>query len=76
MLISAGFGSEIATTVLWLTTTDNLDITCARLVPHRVEDRPLLISAGGVLTGDDLVEWFSGKFADTKKPPNLELLSR
>jgi hypothetical protein len=42
VLVSAGFGSEITTTVLWLTTTYNLDITCVRLVPHRVGDRLLL----------------------------------
>ena len=42
VLVSAGFGTEITTTVLWLTTTYALDITCIRLVPHRVGDRILL----------------------------------
>jgi hypothetical protein len=42
VLVSAGFGTEITTTVLWLTTTYSLDITCIRLVPHRVGDRILL----------------------------------
>ncbi|KOV85545.1 hypothetical protein ADL03_13650 [Nocardia sp. NRRL S-836] len=42
VLVSAGFGTEITTTVLWLTTTYGLDITCTRLIPHRVGDRILL----------------------------------
>ncbi|WP_063798727.1 hypothetical protein [Nocardia sp. NRRL S-836] len=42
VLVSAGFGAEITTTVLWLTTTYALDITCIRLTPHRVDDRILL----------------------------------
>jgi hypothetical protein len=42
VLVSAGFGTEITTTVLWLTTTYTLDITCIRLVPHRIGDRLLL----------------------------------
>lgn len=42
VLVSAGFGTEITTTVLWLTTTYALDITCIRLTPHRVDDRILL----------------------------------
>jgi hypothetical protein len=42
VLVSAGFGVEITTTVLWLTTAYDLDITCIRLVPHRVGGRILL----------------------------------
>jgi len=43
VLVSAGFGTEITTTtVLWLNTTYNLDITCIRLIPHRVGSRLLL----------------------------------
>jgi hypothetical protein len=38
-VVAAGFGTEITTTVLWLITTHTLDITCIRLVPHRVGDR-------------------------------------
>lgn len=37
ILVSAGFGTEITTTVLWLNTVYNLDIRCVRLIPHRVD---------------------------------------
>lgn len=42
VLIAAGFGTEITTTVLWLNEVYNLDITCVRVVPHRVAGRLLL----------------------------------
>lgn len=42
VLVSAGFGTEITTTVLWLNQTYNLDIRCIRLIPHRVDGRLLL----------------------------------
>lgn len=42
VLVSAGFGTEITTTVLWLNEVYNLDIACVRLVPHRVNGRLLL----------------------------------
>jgi hypothetical protein len=42
VLVSAGFGREITTTVLWLTDLYGLDIRCVRLTPYRVGDRLLL----------------------------------
>jgi hypothetical protein len=42
VLVSGGFGTEITTTVLWLTTEYGLDIRCVRLVPHRMGERLLL----------------------------------
>lgn len=42
VLVAAGFGTEITTTVLWLTTVHSLDIICVRLLPHRVGERILL----------------------------------
>jgi hypothetical protein len=39
VLVSGGFGTEITTTVLWLTTVYGLDIRCVRLVPHRMGER-------------------------------------
>jgi hypothetical protein len=42
VLAAAGFGTEITTTVLWLNEVYNLDITCVRLTPYRIEDRLLL----------------------------------
>lgn len=41
VLVSAGFSTEITTTVLWLN-DHGLDIRCVRTVPHRLEDRVLL----------------------------------
>lgn len=42
VLVSADFGVELTTTVLWLTQRYELDILCIRLVPHQLEDRLLL----------------------------------
>lgn len=42
ILVSAGFGKEITTTVLWLNDLFSLDIQCVRLTPYRLEDRLLL----------------------------------
>jgi hypothetical protein len=42
VLVSAGFGREITTTVLWLTDLYGLDIRCVRLTPYRVDERLLL----------------------------------
>jgi hypothetical protein len=42
VLVSAGFGREITTTVLWLTDLYGLDIRCVRLTPYRVGERLLL----------------------------------
>lgn len=42
VLVAAGFGTEITTTVLWLNEVYNLDITCIRVVPHRFDGRLLL----------------------------------
>jgi hypothetical protein len=41
-LVSAGFDSQITTTVLWLNELYGLDITCFRLTPYRIDDRLLL----------------------------------
>ncbi|HEY0448051.1 hypothetical protein [Actinophytocola sp.] len=42
VLVSSGFGTEITTTVLWLNNVYDLDISCVKLVPHRVDGRLLL----------------------------------
>jgi hypothetical protein len=42
VLVAADFGLELTTTVLWLTERHNLDITCVRAVPYRLNDRLLL----------------------------------
>lgn len=42
ILVSAGFDPQITTTVLWLNDLYQLDITCIRLTPYRVDDRLLL----------------------------------
>jgi hypothetical protein len=42
MLVSANFGREITTTVLWLNRFDSMDIRCVRLVPYDIEGRVLL----------------------------------
>ena len=42
ILVSAGFGKEITTTVLWLNELYGLDIRCIRLTPYRVDERLLL----------------------------------
>jgi hypothetical protein len=42
MLVSADFGREITTTVLWLNRFDSMDIRCVRLVPYDIDGRVLL----------------------------------
>lgn len=42
MLVSADFGREITTTVLWLNGFEGMDIRCVRLVPYEIEGRVLL----------------------------------
>jgi hypothetical protein len=42
ILVSADFGRELTTTVLWLNRFDGMDIRCVRLVPYQVDDRVLL----------------------------------
>jgi hypothetical protein len=42
VLVSGGFGQEITTTVLWLTSVYSLDIRCVRLTPYKVGERLLL----------------------------------
>ncbi|WP_165368067.1 endonuclease NucS domain-containing protein [Phytoactinopolyspora endophytica] len=42
ILVSAGFDTQITTTVLWLNELYGLDIRCVRLTPYRVDDRLLL----------------------------------
>ena len=42
VLVSAGFGREITTTVLWLNELYGLDIRCIRLAPYNVGGRLLL----------------------------------
>ncbi|HJV09545.1 MAG TPA: hypothetical protein VJ653_07680 [Acidimicrobiales bacterium] len=42
MLVSADFGREITTTVLWLNGFDGMDIRCIRLIPYDVDGKVLL----------------------------------
>ncbi len=42
ILVSADFGREITTTVLWLNGYDGMDIRCVRLVPYEIEGKVLL----------------------------------
>ncbi len=42
VLVSAGFGREITTTVLWLNGFDGMDIRCVRIIPYDLEGRVLL----------------------------------
>lgn len=42
ILVSADFGREITTTVLWLNDVQGMDVRCVRLVPYRIDRRTLL----------------------------------
>jgi len=42
ILVSADFGREITTTVLWLNGFDGMDIRCVRLVPYEIDAKILL----------------------------------
>lgn len=42
LLVSANFGREVTTAVLWLNGFDGMDIRCVRLVPYQVDDKVLL----------------------------------
>ena len=42
ILVSADFGREITTAVLWLNGFEGMDIRCVRLVPYEVDDKVLL----------------------------------
>lgn len=42
ILVSADFGRELMTTVLWLNRFEGLDIRCVQLIPYRVGERILL----------------------------------
>lgn len=42
ILVSADFGREITTTVLWLNGYDGMDIRCIRLVPYDIDGKVLL----------------------------------
>lgn len=42
LLVSADFGREITTAVLWLNRFEGMDIRCVRLVPYRLDNRVLL----------------------------------
>ncbi len=42
LLVSADFGREITTAVLWLNGFEGMDIRCIRLVPYQVDDKILL----------------------------------
>lgn len=42
LLVSADFGREITTTVLWLNGFEGMDVRCVRVVPYEIEDRMLL----------------------------------
>jgi hypothetical protein len=41
-LVSAGFDTQITTTVLWLNDVFGMDIRCIRLTPYKVDGRLLL----------------------------------
>jgi hypothetical protein len=42
VLVSADFGRELMTAVLWLNRFEGMDIRCTRLVPYQLEDRVLV----------------------------------
>jgi hypothetical protein len=42
ILVSADFGREITTTVLWLNGFEGMDVRCVRLIPYRVGDQVLI----------------------------------
>jgi hypothetical protein len=42
ILVSANFGIEITTTVLWLNGFDGMDIKCVRLVPYKLDGKVFL----------------------------------
>lgn len=42
VLVSADFGRELTTVVLWLNRFEGMDIRCVQLVPYRIDDRILL----------------------------------
>jgi hypothetical protein len=42
LLVSADFGREITTTVLWLNGFEGMDIRCVRLIPYKVADDVLV----------------------------------
>lgn len=42
ILVSADFGREVTTTVLWLNGFEGMDIRCVRLVPYQLDDRVVL----------------------------------
>ena len=42
ILVSADFGRELMTTVLWLNQFEGLDIRCVQLLPYKVGERVLL----------------------------------
>jgi hypothetical protein len=42
ILVSADFGRELTTAVLWLNRFDGMDVRCVRLIPYEIEGRVLL----------------------------------
>jgi len=42
VLVSADFGRELTTTVLWLNRFDGMDVRCVRLIPYQIDGRILL----------------------------------
>ena len=42
MLVSADFGRELTTTVLWLNRFEGMDVRCVRLIPYQIDGRVLL----------------------------------
>ncbi|MEU7994050.1 hypothetical protein AB0B83_01735 [Micromonospora sp. NPDC049060] len=42
LLVSADFGRELTTAVLWLNRFDGMDVRCVRLIPYRIDGRVLL----------------------------------
>jgi hypothetical protein len=41
-LVSADFGRELTTAVLWLNRFDGMDVRCVRLIPYQIDGRVLL----------------------------------
>ncbi|GHJ56367.1 hypothetical protein Nm8I071_56740 [Nonomuraea sp. TT08I-71] len=42
MLVSADFGRELTTAVLWLNRFEGMDVRCVRLIPYQIDGRILL----------------------------------
>ncbi len=49
ILVSADFGREITTTVLWLNGFEGMDIRCIRLVPYPIDDNRVFVDIQQVI---------------------------